>query len=90
MRRKIAADALHGLLTQAYENIQTSKCPSCSVPWPTPAERGGTGANWRIELPPKCVNGCENTIVQAAAKVWTQYDLRASNQRAAPANQEKI
>ena len=76
-RTLLTPGRLFRLLNETFTARRPLGCDRCRMPLPFLIERpDAVSANWRIGTPPQCPFGCNVVIIDVAAELWPQYDLR--------------
>ena len=81
-RRPVSPARLGAILQIEYRTIRSANHPQCTISaphWREPADP--TGANWAIDPPRECPDGCHHLINLVASELATRYRLERRARR---------
>ena len=84
LRRPVSSSKLGAILQIEFRTVRAANHPQCTISapkWREPATP--SDANWTIETPRECPDGCHHLINRVAADLATRYRLeRRASRRA--------
>ncbi len=82
LRRPVSAAKLAAILQIEYRTIRSANHPQCTISAPRWRESAHPGeANWTIDAPRECLDGCHRVINAVAAELATRYRLERRSRR---------
>ena len=64
------------LLDREYRRRRPAECSTCYVPLPYRTDPDMNGANWEIQVPRDCNNGCANLLESLVEEFQSLYVLK--------------
>ena len=78
-RSSISAAHLYAILDREFRAARPAECMNCRVPLPYYREPPDeVSANWEVGTPAFCPHGCHVVFAELLARLWTKYDLQAT------------